>query len=898
MLDKLTVLETLGPKLTKTFKADGAVQSYDSPANFKVREVEVNGWVELRTLLGVLHANPKRCLIRGKFIGKDKALSDKPGTFVRTNANFNDQPLHWFMADVDGFEPAFADPVLQPELAVEEYIEAVLPEAFRRCSYYWHLSSSAGMSPKLKCHIHFISKTPHTTSQMHAWAKTIGNQIDAAVFRRVQVHYTADPIFEEGRDDPVPVRCGFHQGEEAYVDLVITDEGRETGAGEGGADMKLVDPSEKDNIVGLFHKTYSAEQVLLELLEGFEQVTERRYTWHGGGGTPEGVWVHDDGMHVGSSHNTWPIDGIANLWDLVRVFKFGDLDKAEDEFDQLDIDNRDIQAKPSNLAMLAWANGLDEIMAKQEEEAQHEAQNRQSLVDSLVADINAAPNTYTLEKILAPRIKKADLSPAERAGVVKVMQDHLKKVGSPMAKAEVAKMLAPTKERMTIDSAPEWSGRWVWVTSLDKFMNTETKTAISAVSYNAKYDRHMRRFADENGNVPKATDMALKDWNTKVVDHAVYMPTAGLLFDLNRVSCVNTYRTDLYPDEPGELTENHADAIAAVERHIRYLCGDRDWLADTLLDWLAHNVQFPGVKIRFSPLIQGIPGDGKSFIGKLMASTMGQPNVSIISAQSVNSNFSAWAQGCCLGVMEEIRMQGNNRFEALNALKELITNDTIAVIGKGRDQINVPNTINYLATTNFRDALPLDDGDRRWLVIFTQWKNIAEFERKVGCTYDLYFDRLSGAIENHAGALRQWLRSRAISEKFNRHGRPPETAEKKTMVSLGRPSIDVIAESIISEQAYGIYPDVLSSGHLTAEMEGNPGVAPPRGSAVSSMLDRLGYIQFHKVIKWNGKPIRPWTRRAVTDQKEIQAMMDVAEAARQAADQEKSRDEAGQAFSD
>lgn len=356
--ETLTILETLGPVLTKTFKADGSVSSYDQPANFKVKTVEITGWPDLIRLLSGLHDKPKRCLIRGKLTGTE---SRKPGTYVRTNANFSDQPLHWFMVDVDGYEPDFAMPT--DPAAVEEYIEAVLP-AFKGASYYWHMSSSAGQSQKLKCHIHFLSKTPHTSAQMKAWSRTVGKQVDGALYSRVQVHFTADPIYEEGRTDPVAVRAGFHQGEHDFVDLVITGEARETGAGEGGHDMKLVDPSEKDGIIGLFHRTYSAEQVLLELLEDFDQVTERRYTWHGGGGTPEGVWVHEDGMHVSSSHNTWPITGIANLWDLVRIFKFGHLDQAEDDFDQLDIDSRDIQAKPSQLAMLAWAGQLPELQTE------------------------------------------------------------------------------------------------------------------------------------------------------------------------------------------------------------------------------------------------------------------------------------------------------------------------------------------------------------------------------------------------------------------------------------------------------------------------------------------------------------------------------------------------------
>jgi len=453
--DSLTILESLGPLLTKTFCADGSVVPYGEAASFKVKPVDINGWDDLRELLGSLHKNPKRCLIRGRFVGKDKAQAgNKAGTYARTNANFTDQPLHWFMADVDGFEPGFADPVKQPDLAIEEYIEAILPAAFLTCSYYWHLSSSAGAPGKehiLKAHIHFISKTPYTTAQMHAWAKTIGKQIDSAVYRRVQVHYTADPIFEEGREDPVPVRCGFHQGADDFVDLQIGESiletARDTGAGEGGNDQKLLDPSEKDGIIGLFHRTFSAEQVLLEILEGFEQISERRYTWFGGGGTPEGVWVHDDGMHVGSSHNTWPIDGISNLWDLVRIFKFGDLDQDADDFVQMDIDSRPINAKPSNLAMLEWAGKLPELQDAVRGERMAEFGRWQ-------AEITACPDAFTLEATVAPRIREAELTLTERELLAIAYNARLAQVAAKLPIGQVRHLLQPRRDT-TISSAPK-----------------------------------------------------------------------------------------------------------------------------------------------------------------------------------------------------------------------------------------------------------------------------------------------------------------------------------------------------------------------------------------------------------------------------------------------------------
>lgn len=430
MGDKITVLETYGPALTKTYKSDGTTEPYGDAQSFKYKVVEVGSLTDVAEILKKLHKNPKRCLIRGKPVPREQAVpGGVEGSVSRTNANFDDQPLRWFMLDVDGYKPGFADPVHEPADAVCDFIRDCLPKEFQGASFYWHLSSSAGMPGKedvLKCHVHFWSKTAYTSAQMFEWAKVVGTAVDRAVYRRVQIHYTSDPVFEPGRIDPVPVRAGWYQGTHDAVDLQISEEllaqAREQGAGANGQDMVLTDPSVKDGLIGAFHRAFTAEQVLTELLEDeFVQVTERRYSWINGGGTPEGVWVHSDGMHVGSSHNTWPISGIANLWDLVRVFKFGDLDLAKDDFAQVDIDNAPIGARPSDLAMKEWASQLPEVREELQRAEIANLEVRAALVRSLIERIEAAESQQALMGAVLLEVRAAlaeqEFQPYEQAEI-------------------------------------------------------------------------------------------------------------------------------------------------------------------------------------------------------------------------------------------------------------------------------------------------------------------------------------------------------------------------------------------------------------------------------------------------------------------------------------------------
>lgn len=861
--DLITVLQTVGPKLTKVFKADGTTEAYDDAASFKVKEVAVANLRGLSELLTGLAGKPQRCIIRGKFVGGETAIpGTAEGTFARQNANFTDQALHFACIDVDGFKPEDADPVREPEAAVMEFIEKCLPMEFQGCSFHWQLSSSAGTKGKeniLKAHVWFWLATPRTSAEMYAWARYIGPQVDKAVFRRVQVHYTASPIFEEGVGDPVPRRMGYCEGftDEVYLQLdeAILAQARETGAGEGGEDMKLVDPSEKQGLVGAFHRAFTVEKVLSEFLEGeFEPVTERRWTWHHGGGTPEGVWVHSDGMHVHAVHNTWPCDGIVNLWDLVRIFKFAYLDEGADDFDLLDINTR-----PSQIAMLEWASQLPELVETVREE-------RQARLNGWKGLILAAPDVPTLEITVAPDISRdSELTIVEREQLAIALQARIRELsGVKLPIAQARRLLAPGQNRTTNEEAPEWAKYWVWVTEQDGFMNIETKQVISERSYNAKYDRFMYQFAQPGESEPRASELALKTWDTKAVDRAMYLPNADLFFTLDGVRYINTYRNDLAPAMPEKLTTQHLAAITAIEAHAGILIPDARERR-LFLDYLAYCVQNPGAKIRWAVLLKGIPGDGKTAFATMLAHVMGHPNVRTLNSSTLEgSDFSGWGVGQCVVTVEEVKLHGVSRHDVYNKLKPFISNDTVEIHPKGRDPYNVPNTSNYVLLTNYDDALPVDSNDRRIFFLrspfVTKEQMFLAIKDLTGMDHADYFDRLfDEAIKKHPGALRKWLMERELSPEFRADSRAPVTAFRDLAVDLSMSDDEIAVEAELKNGGEGVYQDLVSVTHLVGLIRQRHEGMEVRTRRVSGLMAGHGFSPFKRVL-WRGVECRIYYR--------------------------------------
>jgi hypothetical protein len=229
-LDTLTILRAMGGlRLTKAWKTDGTIAGYNDAKYHTRKAVRVTDCRSLSEHLTKLERDPQSCVIRGCYVGDNKARERegaefKPGHFMRRKTSFDDQPLHTIMIDIDDYVPS-CDPIAEPERAIEQYIVEKLPPMFHWVDHHWQLSGSAGHPTKaglLKAHVWFWLKRPYTSKQLKTWAKIDGLDVDDRVFDSIQVHYTANPVFEPGQADPVPVRSGYSEGIlDSAVDLDI-----------------------------------------------------------------------------------------------------------------------------------------------------------------------------------------------------------------------------------------------------------------------------------------------------------------------------------------------------------------------------------------------------------------------------------------------------------------------------------------------------------------------------------------------------------------------------------------------------------------------------------------------------------------------------------------------------
>ena len=112
---------------------------------------------------------------------------------------------------------------------------------------------------------------------------------------------------------------------------------------------KQGNPLEKKGLLGAFCRCYSITEAIAKFLPEVYTPTqvEGRYTYSAGS-TVGGLVIYDNDTFAYSNHATDPVGGkLVNAFDLVRLHKFGDLDKN---------DSLKITEQPSYKAMIEFAN--------------------------------------------------------------------------------------------------------------------------------------------------------------------------------------------------------------------------------------------------------------------------------------------------------------------------------------------------------------------------------------------------------------------------------------------------------------------------------------------------------------------------------------------------------------
>lgn len=494
-----------------------------------------------------------------------------------------------------------------------------------------------------------------------------------------------------------------------------------------------------------------------------------------------------------------------------------------------------------------------------------------NMVQLLLDEVAGCGDELTLHNEVIPHIQQAGVPMALQERLVSAVRARLALWDNKMGVGKLRALLFPPALRAAPDAVelPEWAQSYAFVSSTDQFFDTYRGTYMSMTGFQAVYGRFMP--LSDAGRRENAAEKCLHFWNMPIVHRVGYRPDCGPFFEWSGVSYANEYSPASLPGVASAYSVEGLRGIEAFKQQMWDMCGHRKEVYDNLLYWFAHNVQYPGRKIRWSPIVKGVHGDGKTLIIMVLRAAMGFRNVNETSnATLANSGgFTDWAVRGAVNVIEEIMLTGKQRHQIYNATKVFITNDVVDINPKGRPSYQTFNTTNHYANTNHNDALPMEPTDRRWFVVFTPWSTLEGMMRYCGIDADgwrLRTDSMDYAWKNCANELRAWFLSIPIPNTFDINGSAMMTPEKRRMMASGQDDAESVALSLIVNGSVGITEDVFSSNCLTRIMQIKAQIDNfeiPRSSNLNHMLTRLGYSKLEKQFKWNNQAHTIWLKNGI-----------------------------------
>jgi len=478
-------------------------------------------------------------------------------------------------------------------------------------------------------------------------------------------------------------------------------------------------------------------------------------------------------------------------------------------------------------------------LAKDTEEADLKAtlaEIKQSIVD--------AEDTDKLVAVCKEKIKPLELESHVRELLSGLVKQQWKKLTKETPRIGFIRELIRYESKEII-SAPPWVKPWVYCAQTDTMFNITNRTEMDRSAFNVSHARYMlspgERLEGKATPEIQPVDAAVNLFQIPVVYNRMFMPGQPVLYSINGIDYANSYTEEGIPDLPIEMTPVLRQAVRIFLEHFEHLIANpRD--RHLFLDFIAYIVRNPGQRVNWAILLQGAEGDGKSFFSRMLKAVMGMGNVNVISGRRLEEKYNPWAEGALVCFIEDVRLHGLNRFDAINALKPMVTNDTVEIRRMNTNVYEVLNTMNYITTANVKDAMPVGGQDSRIFPIFTRFqtkKAIAAFKT----ANPEYYVRLHSILSSEfAGAIRQYLLlEHEFHPDFNPRDRAPESSHRREMVLLNETEETFALGDTLEESDDIDYCDLLLDSSKVADHFMGSDALAPRGKALNRLLSEYGF---------------------------------------------------------
>lgn len=343
-----------------------------------------------------------------------------------------------------------------------------------------------------------------------------------------------------------------------------------------------------------------------------------------------------------------------------------------------------------------------------------------------------------------------------------------------------------------------WAGV-VYVGSADRML-MPNNTMLKERQFNAMFGGYQYQTKVDG---TKPTNAA---WNAYLYGEVVIHPRVDdILFDPSRPSREITQAAGKSYVNAWCEPVIHAvqgDVSRFVELVYKLLPAGND--AQILLAFMAAAVQHRGRKFRWAPFIQGVKGNGKTTLLRVLEYCVGLDYAVWPRADMLGKQFNSMLDRKLLICVDDINL--TERGSLWDALKPLITERTLEVEYKGVDAVMRRGlSHNFMFTSNYKTGLPMSEDERRLAALFTAQQCKADKERD-GLTNE-YFTSLTDWLD--AGGLAHvahWLQHYDIPAQWNPAGAcnvAPETSSTAEAIALSRGRVEQELAEALADGSLG-----------------------------------------------------------------------------------------------
>lgn len=297
---------------------------------------------------------------------------------------------------------------------------------------------------------------------------------------------------------------------------------------------------------------------------------------------------------------------------------------------------------------------------------------------------------------------------------------------------------------------------------------------------------------------------------------------------------VNTYRKPVYAGIPGDVTPfmDHLVRVLPVQ-------SDRD----ILLAFMAQCVQRPGVKVKWSVVVQSGEGIGKTLFQYIMQAALGMSYVHTPAAKELTDGggkFNGWMRNKLMIIINEVK--SDEKRELVEVMKPWITDERIEMQNKGQDQDMADNPTNWLMFTNHKDAIPVTANGRRYAIMYSALQT-KEDKAKLGMNGRYMSNLYKWAKAGGVSHVVDFLMHYPIPVEYDAEIEcvdAPNTSSMAEAVEISRGWLEQLILDAVNGNRQGFRNGWISSG-MVMKMLSEQHMKSTSPRAVSAAIQSLGY---------------------------------------------------------